>query len=177
MLREGEAPLAADSWLPPVAEAVRAALAAFHKMRGAEGTHLAADLRRRLDEMEALVKNISGRAPQVVAHHCEALRARVSEAGLDLAPDDERLFKEIALFADRCDVSEELTRLGSHFAQFRAILGSDEAGGRTLEFLTQELNREINTVGSKANDVGIAHHVVALKSALEKIREQIQNFE
>ena len=180
VLREGEPPLSADLWLEPILDAAKKALAAHAKMRATEGRHLAADLLKRLREMEALVKKISKRAPGVIAHHREALRARLATAGIDLADDDERLVKEAVLFADRSDVSEELTRLGSHFAQFKKILGgTDENGGsgRTLEFLTQELNREINTVGSKANDVEIAHHVVELKSALEKIREQIQNFE
>lgn len=177
VVREADLSLPADLWLPPVTEAVKRALASFHKMRAVEGRHLAADLAKRVREMEALAKKISKRAPLVVSQHREALRARLASAGIELGSGDERLFKEVAIFADRCDVSEELTRLGSHFAQFRAILDGDEAAGRTLEFLTQELNREINTVGSKANDVEIAHHVVALKSALEKTREQIQNFE
>lgn len=177
VVREADLSLSADLWLPPVVEAMKLALASFHKMRATEGRHLAADLAKRLGEMEALVKNISGRAPQVATQHRDALLARLAASGIELDSGDERLFKEVALFADRCDVSEELTRLGSHFAQFRALLEGSEAMGRTLEFLTQELNREINTVGSKANDVEIAHHVVSLKSALEKVREQIQNFE
>jgi uncharacterized protein (TIGR00255 family) len=177
VVREADLSLSAELWLPPIVEAAKRALTAFHKMRAAEGKHLAADLTKRIREMEALIKKISKRVPQVVAQHREALLARLLSAGIDLSSDDERLFKEVTLFADRSDVSEELTRLGSHFAQFRAILEGDDAGGRTLEFLTQELNREINTIGSKANDVEIAHHVVALKSALEKVREQIQNFE
>ena len=180
VLREGEPPLPAETWLAPVTAAVRRALEAFSRMREAEGRHLADDLLKRLREMEAAAKKISRRAPRVIAHHREALRARLAAAGIDLEADDERLVREAVLFADRSDVSEELTRLGSHFAQFRKILGqagAGDAGGRTLEFLTQELNREINTIGSKANDVEIAHHVVEMKSALEKIREQIQNFE
>ncbi len=177
VLREGGVTEDAEAWTPVLLEAVKKALAPFLKMRLAEGRHLAADLLKQLREMEGGVKKISRRAPAVAEHHREQLRARIAGAGIDLPLDDERLLKEVAIFADRSDVSEELARLGSHFAQFKKLLEGDEAAGRSLDFLTQELNREINTIGSKANDVEIAHQVVALKSALEKIREQIQNFE
>ena len=102
---------------------------------------------------------------------------RIEKAGLELAPNDERLLKEVSFFADRSDVSEELTRLESHLAQFAHHLRKDEPVGRTLEFMTQEISRELNTLGAKANDAVISQHVVACKSELEKIREQIQNLE
>ena len=177
VMREGEPALDAAAWQPALLVAAARALAAYDKTRAAEGKHLAADLLRRLSEMEALVKKISRRAPQVVAAHRAQLRARIAAAGIEVPFDDERLLKELVIFADRSDVSEELTRLASHFAQFRALLRGGGAAGRTLDFLTQELNREINTIGSKANDAEIARDVVALKTALEKIREQVQNFE
>ena len=177
VVREGAETEDAEAWAPVLLEAAKKALVPFFKMRQAEGRHLAADLLKRLREMEGAVKKISRRAPAVAERHRELLRARLAEAGTAFPLDDERLLKEVAIFDDRSDVSEELARLGSHFAQFKKLLEGDEAAGRSLDFLTQELNREINTIGSKANDVEIAHHVVALKSALEKIREQIQNFE
>jgi len=100
---------------------------------------------------------------------------RLGESGLALDLDDDRLLREIALYAERCDVTEELTRLDSHVALFRNYLASDEPMGRPLDFLCQELNRELNTIGSKANDAMIARHVVNAKTELEKIREQVQN--
>ena len=105
------------------------------------------------------------------------LGRRLRDAGLDLDPADERVVKELALFADRCDVSEELTRLDSHFAKFRDYLEAADAPGRALDFLCQEMFREFNTIGSKANDSGIAQSVVEAKTELEKIREQVQNLE
>ena len=99
------------------------------------------------------------------------------DAGIEVDLDDERLIKELALFADRCDVSEELTRLDSHFAKFREYLEAKDAPGRALDFLCQELFREFNTIGSKANDAGIAQTIVEAKTEVEKIREQVQNVE
>ena len=105
------------------------------------------------------------------------LYERLEKAALPLGADDDRLMKEVTLFADRSDVSEELTRLESHLAQFAHHLRKNEPVGRTLEFITQEIFRELNTLGAKSNDAGISQHVVACKSELEKIREQIQNLE
>jgi uncharacterized protein (TIGR00255 family) len=102
---------------------------------------------------------------------------RLADAGLELDLDDERVIRELALFADRCDISEELTRLDSHFAKFRDYCDSGEPCGRPLDFLCQELFREFNTIGSKANDAAIAQTIVEAKTELEKIREQVQNVE
>src|SRR5690606_28599625 len=99
------------------------------------------------------------------------------DAGLELELGDERVIRELALFADRCDISEELTRLDSHFRKFREYLTGQEAAGRPLDFLCQEIHREFNTIGSKASDAAIAQHVVTAKTELEKIREQVQNVE
>ncbi|HEV8185623.1 MAG TPA: YicC/YloC family endoribonuclease [Chthoniobacterales bacterium] len=164
------------AWLA-MSEALSAALAELIKMREREGKHLAKDLRERLKLMRDRVKEVRARFPGVVKRYRSALRERIDKAGLDLAPDDERLLKEIALFADRSDVSEELTRLDSHFSQFADQLRKDEPVGRTLEFITQEIFRELNTLGAKANDAAISKHVVICKAELEKIREQIQNVE
>ena len=114
----------------------------------------------------------------MVERYREQLRERIRNAGLPLpAEDNERLQKEIIYFADRSDISEELTRLQSHFKQFDECVRSPDPVGRTLDFLTQEMNREVNTIGSKANDSIIAREVVLLKTELEKFREQVQNVE
>ncbi|MGC4015567.1 MAG: DUF1732 domain-containing protein [Luteolibacter sp.] len=105
------------------------------------------------------------------------LLKRLREAGLELDPGDERVLKELAVFADRCDITEELTRLDSHFRKFRDYLDASEPAGRALDFLCQELFREFNTIGSKANDASIAQTIVEAKTELEKIREQVQNVE
>ena len=115
--------------------------------------------------------------PEVVKKYRLALLDRINKAGLDLPVDDERLLKEVAIFADRSDISEELTRLKSHLTQFAEHLKKAEPVGRALEFITQEIFRELNTLGAKSNDAGISQHVVVGKAELEKIREQIQNVE
>ena len=153
------------------------ALRGLAKMRATEGKALAADLRERLALLEAVMKNIGGLSGNVVKIHREKLFQRLEEAGLEDLANDERMVRELALFADRCDISEELTRLKSHLAQARKLLRSIEPAGRTLDFLCQELFREINTVGSKANEVEITRQVVAFKTELERIREQVQNVE
>ena len=117
-------------------------------------------------------------APKVVKRYREQLLVRIKQADLAIVdPEDDRLMKEVVLFADRSDISEELTRLGSHFQQYHRMLKSKQPVGRTLDFLAQEINREVNTVGSKANDAAITKEVVTLKTELEKFREQVQNVE
>jgi uncharacterized protein (TIGR00255 family) len=146
-------------------------------MREREGKHLAKDLIHRLKFMRAEIKSVRALFPEVVKRYRAALFERIEKAGLNVPLDDERLLKEVSLFADRSDVSEELTRLDSHLAQFAHHLRKNEPVGRTLEFMTQEISRELNTLGAKANDAAISQHVVACKAELEKIREQIQNLE
>jgi uncharacterized protein (TIGR00255 family) len=167
---------AEDFW-PAVQKALKQALDALLKMRSREGAHLARDLSGRVRTMQQAAGRIHKRAPKVAAHYRQQLRDRALGAGVDLAVDDERLLKEIVLFADRSDISEELTRLESHFNQFATVAKSGEPVGRTLDFLAQEMNREINTIGSKANDGEISHAVVTLKAELEKFREQAMNVE
>jgi uncharacterized protein (TIGR00255 family) len=162
---------------PPIERALRAALNQLIKMREREGKHLAKDLIHRLKAMRKQIKEIRSLHPEVVKKHRAALLERIQKAGLPIAPDDERLLKEISFFADRSDVSEELTRAESHLAEFAHHLRRHEPVGRTLEFITQEIFRELNTLGAKANDAGISQRVVACKAELEKIREQIQNLE
>jgi uncharacterized protein (TIGR00255 family) len=167
---------AEDFW-PTVKKALRQALGALLKMRAREGAHLARDLSHRVQLMRKAATTIARRAPVVAEQYRKQLVERARTAGVDIAPDDDRLVKEVVLFADRCDISEELTRLASHFEQFAALARSNEPVGRTLDFLAQEMNREINTIGSKANDAGISHAVVTLKAEIEKFREQAQNVE
>jgi uncharacterized protein (TIGR00255 family) len=166
-----------DLW-PAVQKALNQALAALVKMREREGAHLAKDLTARIGVMRLAVEKVQKQAPTTAANYRQNLLERIKSAGLDaIAPDDERLLKEIVLFADRSDISEELTRLQSHFQQYEDCRKAKEPVGRTLDFLAQEMNREINTIGSKANDAVISHEVVTLKAELEKFREQAQNVE
>jgi uncharacterized protein (TIGR00255 family) len=177
VLKLAEAPLAAEEVWPSVETALRKALGQLVKMREKEGKFLAGDLNGRLDALAAGVAQIRKLSPEIVKRYREQLQARIKDAGVDVPLDDERLTKEVVFFADRCDISEELTRLESHFVQFRDCLKSGEPVGRTLDFLSQEMNRELNTIGSKANAAEISQTVVRLKAELEKIREQVQNIE
>lgn len=166
-----------DFW-PAVKSALKGALTTLVKMRQREGQHLAQDLAKRIALMRKATGRIQKQAPDVVRRYREQLLQRIKEAGLE-APgaDDDRLLKEVVYYADRSDISEELTRLTSHFKQFDDCVRSAEPVGRTLDFLAQEMNREINTIGSKANDSVISREVVTLKAELEKFREQAQNVE
>jgi uncharacterized protein (TIGR00255 family) len=164
------------AWLA-IEPALNEALTGLAAMRATEGSHLRADFLARLDILVSFAARIAADAPGRPLRQRELLGKRLREAGLDLDPADERVARELALFADRCDVSEELTRLDSHFAKFREYLDAAEPPGRALDFLCQELFREFNTIGSKANDAGIAQTIVEAKTELEKIREQVQNVE
>jgi uncharacterized protein (TIGR00255 family) len=168
----------ADKIWPAVEKALHQALAALVKMREREGGHLAEDLAAHIGIMRKSVDKIRKQAPQTAENYRKQLLERIKSAGIEnIAPDDERLLKEVVLFADRSDIAEELTRLQSHFQQFEDCRKSSEPVGRTLDFLAQEMNREINTIGSKANDAVISREVVALKAELERFREQAQNVE
>jgi len=167
----------ADFW-PAVQKALKLALQTLVRMRVREGTHLAQDLAKRVDLMRRAAGRVQKQAPRVAQRYREQLLQRIQEAGLEApAIDDDRLLKEVVYFADRSDISEELTRLQSHFQQFDDCVKAREPVGRTLDFLAQEMNREINTIGSKANDNLISREVVTLKAELEKFREQAQNVE
>lgn len=166
-----------DFW-PSVEKALKQALRQMLAMREREGSHLDKDLAGRVATMRKAVAAVEKHAPNVTRRYREQLIERVKAAGLETpAPDDERLLKEIVYFADRSDITEEITRLKSHFKQFEDCRKSTEPVGRTLDFLAQEINREINTIGSKANDSVISRSVVTLKAELEKFREQVQNLE
>lgn len=157
--------------------AVKEALTAFLTLRAEEGENMKRDLLARIGTLRDFRDKLAARASGVAARHRDTLMKRLEEAGLPLALDDERIIKEIALFADRCDVTEEMTRLASHLDQFEKICDKTEAVGRTLDFMCQEIFRELNTTGSKANDAELAQLVVTAKTELEKIREQVQNIE
>jgi len=177
VLDSENAEIDADTAWPAVRKALDAALEQFIKMRKKEGEALAADLRKRILSIQRNVKTISVLAPKVMEHHRGLLLERAAKAGLEIEASDERLLKEIVFFADRSDISEELTRLRSHLDQFFGHLAKDEPVGRTLDFLLQELFRETNTIGNKANFLAISQIVVVMKTELEKLREQVQNIE
>ena len=163
---------------PSVRKALEAALAKLQAMRRKEGAALGRDLRGRLATLRKETAAIAARAPDVAEIYRANLLKRIGDAlpGSDLA-GDERLLKEVALFADKADVAEELVRLDSHFRQAAGLLKAGGVVGRALDFLVQEIGREINTIGSKANDGEIARRVVACKAELERFREQVQNLE
>ena len=157
--------------------ALKAAISNLVEMRTREGDDLKQDTLDRLDTLETESSSIESHSPSVITRYRENLHRRLKESGLELDLSDERVLKEVGIFAERCDISEEVTRLRSHFAKFREYLDSSAPVGRSLDFLCQEINREFNTIGSKANDATLAQHVVTAKTELEKIREQIQNVE
>ncbi len=153
------------------------ALAAYTRMRETEGARLAADILGRLDTIEALVAKVEVRSPQTVAEYRAKLLERMQEVLESASIDESRILTEAALFADKVAVDEETVRLRSHLGQLREMLQSSGSIGRKLDFLIQEVNRECNTIGSKASDIEIARYVVDLKAEVEKIREQVQNIE
>jgi uncharacterized protein (TIGR00255 family) len=172
-----DVPDAEDFW-PAIDAALKQALTMLVTMREKEGAHLRTDLIKRIDTMRKSAIRVQKRAPQVQVRYRKQLLERIESAGLEAAKvEEERILKEVIFFADRSDISEEITRLQSHFKQFDDCVNSREPVGRTLDFLAQEMNREINTIGSKANDELISREVVVLKTELEKFREQAQNVE
>lgn len=173
----GESGVSAESAWTAIEPALEAAIEQVLEMRSAEGNDLEADLTQRLETLEALALKIGELAPARPERYRELLLKRLRDAKLELDLADERVVREIAVFADRCDVSEETTRLDSHFRKFREYMAGSEPAGRSLDFLCQEIHREFNTIGSKASDATIAQHVVEAKTELEKIREQVQNVE
>ena len=162
---------------PDVMETLDSALRSFGAMRAKEGEALLVDFIKRAEILHRHVEAIAQHAPQVPANYRTQLLKRLREAGLELELNDERVLREIALFADRCDVAEEITRLRSHFEQFAALLRSEGEIGRKADFILQEIGREVNTIGSKANDLTIARAVIELKNELERVREQMANVE
>jgi uncharacterized protein (TIGR00255 family) len=162
---------------PVLRRALTAAVKSFLAMRAREGRTLAGDLGRRLAAMETEVERIARRAPDLVSSYRDALKARIQVLLGEGRVDDERLEREVVLFADKTDITEEIIRLRSHLAQARRMLKGREPAGRALDFLAQEMFREINTIGSKASDAVVSPLVVHFKTGLERFREQVQNIE
>lgn len=160
-----------------VQEALEKAVIAFNNMREKEGSILKEDLVLKSQKIDEIIKEIEKRSPLVIEEYKQRLQLKITEALADVEVDPDRILTEVAIFSDRASIDEELTRLYSHIEQLKSILNEDGVVGRKLDFLIQEINREGNTVGSKANDQEIARHVVELKSEIEKIREQVQNIE
>ena len=158
-------------------EAVAAAMVPFCEMRHREGTNLLTELMKRLDEITEIVGRIELRAPIVAEEHDRKLREKFAEMETADSSLEDRIATELVFFADKSDITEEVTRLTSHISQFRAIAREEAPIGKKLDFLCQEMNREANTIGSKANDLLITREVVELKTTIEKIREQVQNVE
>ncbi len=162
---------------PVLKKVVQEALKNLVEMRAVEGDSLEKDITKRFAKLENRVALIAKIAPTVPKRHRKALLERIEKMNLSVNVSEEQLAKEVAIFADRCDVSEELTRLASHFGQVKKLIQSKEPSGRAFDFLCQEFLREINTIGSKANDARLSKHVIAFKTELECIREQVQNVE
>lgn len=172
-------PGVAEADWPVIQRTLLAALDHLAKMRRDEGQAMAADLTANCRSIAAELKQIATRAPTVVNAYRNRLEERVkaalAEHDLSLNPSD--LVREISVYAERSDIAEEIVRLESHLQQFDEIMSATESAGRKLEFLTQEMLREINTIGSKSSDVEIARHVIEIKAAIERLREMIQNVE
>ena len=177
VLAQTAAPLDEEALWADVQTVAGRSVDAFLTMRAAEGEKLKADLLSHLDVVEQLVGRIEANTAGRVKAYSDKLYARLQELLADRSIDESRLVTEAAIFADKTAIDEETVRLHSHIAQYRDILSGDGPVGRKLDFLTQELNREANTIGSKCQDVDITRLVVELKSEIEKLREQLQNLE
>ncbi len=162
---------------PILDQALKKALSGLLGMRKSEGATLQKDLLQRLGLLRKYCAQVNRRAPSVVKSYKQALHTRLKRAGLKIDVSDERVLKELAIFADKSDITEELTRLDSHAGQMKSLMQAKEATGKSMDFLAQEMFREINTIGSKANDATILRHVVSFKAELERLREQVQNIE
>ena len=163
-------------WLA-VKEVAEKALEEFSEMRLREGERIKADLSARIEYMRTVTEKVEKRSPETVSEYKDRLYAKIKEVLEGRDVDEARVLTEVAIFADKVAVNEETVRLSSHFDEFYEIISGDEPAGRRLDFLIQEINREINTTGSKANDIEIARYVVELKGETEKLREQVQNIE
>lgn len=167
----------ADKMWPVLEKALKSALSGLMAMRKTEGLELERDVRGRLDQLARRLDSVRKSAPAVSRKYQKRLKEKMKDSGIMIGKTDERIQKEILLFVDRSDISEEIVRLDSHFMHFHKLLKGKEPAGRSLDFLCQEMFREINTIGSKSNDAGISGDVVKFKSSLECIREQVQNIE
>jgi uncharacterized protein (TIGR00255 family) len=176
VIKTEEASSADDELVVALSEALNFALDNLNAMREAEGEKLKTDMLARMETIEKLVKNVAVRAPIVVDNYREKLEVKIKKILDNVEVDEGRLLTEVALFADKSNIDEELTRLSSHISQFRAIC-KETLVGRKLDFLVQEFNRETNTICSKSNDLEVTKLGLALKNEIEKVREQVQNVE
>lgn len=160
-----------------VEKCAEGAVKELNRMRGVEGATIRDDLNKLIENIDSALTKAEKRAPMVVEDYSVRLRARIEELLNGVPTDEARLINEVAFFADKADVNEEISRLHSHIAQFRAALDSSDPQGRNLDFLSQEIGREINTMGSKSNDTELTNLVIYMKNELEKIKEQIRNVE
>ena len=164
-------------FLSQVEKTLQEALSMLVNMRQDEGIVLYSDMEMRLKVITKILETIRLRGPQVVLEYQKRLADRIKELTAGYALDDTRLAQEVAIMADRCDITEEIVRMQSHISQFETLLQSEDAEGKKIDFLLQEMNREINTIGSKSNDAEITRQVIEAKSELGKLREQAQNIE
>ncbi len=160
-----------------VSGALEQALTALEQMRQVEGEAIRADLETRLGLIERWSREVAGLAPRSVEEYRQRLTERVAELARGISVDEQRLAQEVALFAERSDIAEEMTRLASHLEQFRQLMAGSEPSGRRMDFLVQEMHREVNTTGSKSQHAEISSRVVSMKAEVERIREQVQNVE
>lgn len=177
VIRVEEAQVNLDDATRALDQALAAALDGLGAMRTKEGESLEADLAARIALVSSTVTELVGLAPKAVEEHRARLAERLAELARGVTVDPQRLAQEVAIFAERTDVAEEMTRLRSHIAQFEALLAAKEPVGRKMDFLVQEMHREVNTTGAKSQHPEISARVVALKAELERIREQVQNVE
>lgn len=176
VVRQEEVPGEDEELVAALKSALSDALDRLNAMREKEGEKLAADMLSRMNEIERLVGTIRERAPLVAENYRVKMCERMKEVLAGVEIDEARILSEVAVFADKSNIDEELTRLGSHIAQFRAIC-REQRVGRKLDFLVQEFNREANTICSKSNDIAVTNAALALKNEIEKVREQVQNVE
>jgi uncharacterized protein (TIGR00255 family) len=166
-----------ESATQAVHAALEQALTALEQMRQVEGEAIRADLDARMKLIEGWSREVAALAPKAVEDYQQRLSERVAELARGVAVDPQRLAQEVAMFAERTDIAEEVTRLASHLEQFRALMASNEPAGRRMDFLVQEMHREVNTTGSKSQHAEISARVVSMKAEVERIREQVQNVE
>ncbi len=166
-----------DEARPALQEVMRRALDSLDKMRRVEGQAIEKDFVKRLKLIEAYLDEIEERAPSMVEAYQKRLKEKINNLSQDMVLDESRLMQEVAIFSERCDITEEIVRLRSHLKQFQNYMSVDDSIGRRLDFLIQEINREVNTISSKSSDSFISAKVVEVKGELEKLREQVQNVE
>jgi uncharacterized protein (TIGR00255 family) len=160
-----------------VPAALEQALGALEQMRQVEGEAIRIDLETRLGLLERWSREVAALAPRSVEEYRQRLAERVTELARGISVDEQRLAQEVAIFAERSDIAEEMTRLASHLEQFRQLIAAGEPSGRRMDFLVQEMHREVNTTGSKSQHADISARVVSMKAEVERIREQVQNVE